>query len=56
MPALSKVDHIQYVGIAYTNRDEWFGKDCDIQNDIAEQVIEQERDRTVLFINCFLLN
>lgn len=49
MPALSKIDQIQYVGIAYANRDEWFGKDCDVQNDIAEQVIEQERNKTVLF-------
>lgn len=51
MPAFSKVDYIQYVGIAYANRNEWFGKDCDVQNDIDEQVIEQERNKTVLFNN-----
>jgi len=49
MPALSKVNQIQYVGIAYANRDEWFGKDCDVQNNVAEQVIEQERDKAILF-------
>lgn len=49
MPALLKVDKIQYIGIAYANKDEWFGKDCDVLKDVAEQVIEQERNKTVLF-------
>lgn len=52
MPAVLKVEEIEYIGVAYATLSEWYGKDIKIQEGM-EKVIESEREKAENFRNTY---
>lgn len=49
MPALQQNQELEYVGVAYATKEEWFGNNADIDAETAERVIGAEADKASKF-------
>ena len=52
LPALQKIEEIEYVGVAYATLTEWYGKDTEIKPGM-EQVLEVEKEKADKFAEAY---
>jgi len=51
LPALKQCENIQYVGVAYSSKEEWFGIESDqIDFQTAEKIIKAEKEKADRFV------
>ena len=52
LPALQKIEEIEYVGVAYATLTEWYGKDTEIKPGM-EKVLEVEKEKADKFVEAY---
>lgn len=53
MPALMQNKELEYVGVAYATKEEWFGKNSVDDEEKAQMIIKSEREKASRFQECY---